>query len=82
MIQRLQPTTPKWLIHMRTRVDRRLTRRCSLADKRDEFLFDFSESIEVVYEEHVPLAGFAGDAHQLPVIGVGKANRKHDVTWS
>lgn len=68
--------------HARTRADRRLTRRRSLTDKRDEFLFDFSESVEVVHEEHVPLAGFAGDAHQLSVIGVGKADCEHDVTWS
>lgn len=61
---------------------KRLTRRCGFTDKRDEFLFDFSERIKVVHEEHVPLAGFAGDAYQLSIVGVGKTDGKHDVTWS
>lgn len=53
----------------------------SFTNEGDQFLFDFSESVQIVHEEHVSLAGFAGDTHQLAVISIGKTDGKHNITY-
>lgn len=49
--------------------------------KGHQLLFDLLEGVQVVYEEDVSVAGFTGDAHQLTVVSVSKANSKHNVTF-
>lgn len=58
-----------------------LTSGGGFADERDQLLFDLLEGVQVVHEEDVSVAGFAGDAHQLAVVGVSEADGEHDVAW-
>lgn len=59
-----------------------LTGRGCLTHKGHQLLFDLLESVQVVHEEDVSVAGFTGDAHQLTVVGISEAERKHDVTFT
>lgn len=54
----------------------------SLAHEGHQLLFNPLEGVQVVHEEDVPVARFAGDAHQLAVVGVSKTDGKHDVTFT
>lgn len=58
---------------------RLLTGRGGLAHKGHQLLFNHLEGVQVVHEEDVSVAGFAGDAHQLPVVSISEADGKHNV---
>lgn len=49
--------------------------------KGHQLLFDLLEGIQVVHEKHMSVAGFTGNAHQLTVVSIGKADSKDDVTF-
>lgn len=59
-----------------------LTGRGCFTHKGHQLLFDLLEGVQVVHEEDVSVAGFTGDAHQLTVVGISEAERKHDVTFT
>ena len=68
------PISVKYSIHG-------LTGRGRLADKSDELLLNLLHGVQVVHEEHMSVAGLAGDVHQLPIVCVRKADGEDDVTW-
>lgn len=61
---------------------RSLTGSGRLTHKGHQLLFDLLKGVQVVHEEDVSVAGFTGDAHQLPVVGVSEADGKHNVTFT
>lgn len=59
----------------------RLTGGCSFAHEGHQLLLDLLEGVQVVHEEDVSVAGLAGDADQLTVVGVSEADGEHDVAF-
>lgn len=58
-----------------------LTGSCSLTDKSNELLLYFLHSIQIIHKKDVPVTGFAGNIHKLPIVCIRKANGKYDVAW-
>ncbi len=53
----------------------------SFTNKSYELFFNFLEGIQIVHKEHMSLAWFAGNVHQLPVVSISEANGKDDVAY-
>lgn len=51
-------------------------------DESDQVVLDLGESIVVVYNKHVSLAGFAADDPQLGHVHVGHSHHKDAVAWN
>lgn len=68
-------------LHLALTSGQGLTGSCSFAHKGHQLLFNLLEGVQVIHKEDVPVTGFTGDAHQLPVVSISEANGKHDVTF-
>lgn len=68
-------------LHLALTSDQGLTGSSSFTHKGHQLLFNLLEGVQVIHKEDVPVTGFTGDAHQLPVVSISEANGKHDVTF-
>lgn len=68
-------------LHLALKSGQALTGCSSFTHKGHQLLFDLLEGVQVIHKEDVPVTGFTGDAHQLPVVSISEANGKHDVTF-
>lgn len=68
-------------LHLALTSGQGLTGSSSFAHKGHQLLFNLLEGVQVIHKEDVPVTGFTGDAHQLPVVSISEANGKHDVTF-
>lgn len=68
-------------LHLALTSGQGLTGSCSFTHKGHQLLFNLLEGVQVIHKEDVPVTGFTGDAHQLPVVSISEANGKHDVTF-